>query len=80
MERFSFLNVPPPSLPLFAASSSTNCAGASMNTVPNPNARWMNCDDGVYSLTMASGESGENANDPPTIIDAQNESFKYRSR
>ena len=75
MDRFSFLNVPPPSRPRLAASSSTNCAGASMNTVPSPKALWMICELGVYSLTIASGDSGENAKAPPTIMDAQKESL-----
>eukprot|EP00982_Pelagococcus_subviridis_P015193 31383-Pelagococcus_subviridis.AAC.16 len=70
-ERFNFLNVPPPSLPRRDASRSTNCTGASMNTAPRPNARCTNCDDGLYSFTMDNGDSGENANAPPTTIDAQ---------
>ena len=69
-ERFSFLNVPPPRRPRDAASRSTNCAGASMNTVPSPKARCRNCELGVNSLTTASGDRGENANAPQTIIDA----------
>jgi hypothetical protein len=35
----------------------------------------MICELGVYSLTIASGDSGENAKAPPTIMDAQKESL-----
>ena len=38
IDKFSFLKDEPPSRPRRAASSNTNCAGASMNTAPKPKA------------------------------------------
>ncbi|CAL6281330.1 unnamed protein product [Bathycoccus prasinos] len=67
MDKFSFLNVPPPNLFRLLASNKTNCAGANPKTAPRPNNLLMNSALAYGSLIALKGEVGENANAPPTI-------------